>query len=120
MTNTNRNIAEATQAAREAAARVTNSTADAVEDLSDDAEDAAERATAVVGDLVDDVKAKAADAGEAISEQAREAYSEAKNAADDGIAYVQAKYRDNPGLVIGVAVAAFVVVVAVARAIFRR
>ena len=120
MTNTNRDVADVTQAAREAAARVTDATADAVDDLSDDAEDAAERATAVVSDLVDDVRAKAADAGETISEQAREVYSDAKDAADDGIAYVRAKYRENPGLVIGVAIAAAVVVGMLVRATFRR
>ena len=113
MTNTNRDIAEATKAAREAAARATNSTAETVEEFSDDVEDAAERATDVVGDLVDDVRAKATDAAESISEQAREAYTEAKDAADDGIAYVQAKYRENPVLVIGVAIAAFVAVTAI-------
>ena len=40
--------------------------------------------------------------------------------ADDGVSYVQARYRENPVLVIGVAIGALIAVGVIVRSIFRR
>ncbi|MDQ2661768.1 MAG: hypothetical protein M3Y52_07835 [Actinomycetota bacterium] len=55
-----------------------------------------------------------------ISAQAKDALSNAREAADGGVAYVKAKYRENPVLVIAVGAAALVGVTTVLKAIFRR
>jgi hypothetical protein len=55
-----------------------------------------------------------------MSVQAKEAVANARGAADDGVTYVKAKYRENPALVIAVGAAALVGVSAILKAIFGR
>lgn len=137
MTDTDRNIADATTAGS-AADHTANLAAGTAEDLAggvrDTTRDAAEAADAAkeqvagaVNDVIDSAKAKAADvaekaadAAETVTAQAKDAYANARSAADEGVGYVKARYRENPGLVIGVAVAALVAVGIIVRAISRR
>jgi len=58
--------------------------------------------------------------GDQISAQAKDALSNAREAADGGVAYVKAKYRENPVLVVAVGAAALIAVTTVLKAIFRR
>jgi hypothetical protein len=59
-------------------------------------------------------------ANDQISAQAKDALSNAREVADGGVAYVKAKYRENPVLVIAVGAAALIAVTTVLKAIFRR
>ena len=93
---------------------------DAIDSARATAADAAETIAAKAKDAADTVSAQAKDAADAAAAQAKEALANAKSAADDGVSYVQARYRENPVLVIGVAVAALVAVGVVVRSIFRR
>ena len=67
-----------------------------------------------------EVRDAASDAYEAFSAQAKDVYSSAQEAADSGVSYVKAKYRENPVLVIAVGAAALIGVSAVLKSIFRR
>ena len=55
-----------------------------------------------------------------VSAQAKEAYANAKDAADEGVTYVQARYRENRVSLIGVAIGALIAVGVIVRSIFRR
>ena len=72
-----------------------------------------------VGDVIDDVKAAASDAADAVTAQAKEAYANARSAADEGVTYVKARYRENPAVVIGVGIAIAAAVVLILRRLFR-
>lgn len=97
--------------------------ADRAEDLAAGTRDAAAGASEAVGDARDaaaDLHDAASEGLDAFSTQAKEAMAKAKEAADEGTAYVKAKYQENPGLVIAVGAAAVVGVAAVLKALFRR
>ncbi|HEY1105355.1 hypothetical protein MUN74_11025 [Agromyces endophyticus] len=91
-------------------------TGERVDDLTDQVEDAAD----AVGDVLRDVRETATDAIDAITTQAGVAASEAREVLDDGVAYVKARYRENPGVVIAVGAAVVVGVVLVVKALTRR
>lgn len=90
--------------------------ADRIGDLAEGTRDAAADARDAVGDARD----AASETFDAFSTQAKDAMSKAREAADEGTAYVKAKYQENPGLVIAVGAAAVVGVAAVLKALFRR
>ncbi len=97
--------------------------ADRAEDLAAGARDVAAGAGDAVADARDaasEARDAASETFDAVSTQAREAMAKAKEAADEGTAYVKAKYQENPGLVIAVGAAAVVGVAAVLKALFRR
>ena len=84
--------------------------------LADEAD--GDRPEAMAG--MDDMRATANETIDQISAQAKDALSNAKEAADGGVAYVKAKYRENPVLVIAVGAAALIGVTTVLKAVFRR
>jgi hypothetical protein len=142
MTDTDRNMQDAKNAAQDAAKRVGDTAGDAAEDAArtvgagadrigdttrDTAADTAQtlrtgagRIGDTAGDAMRDLRGPANETVDAITAQAQAAMSGAKEAADDGVAYVKERYRENPGLVIAVGVAVVVGVGLVIKAITRR
>lgn len=131
MTDTDRNIDEATtaatQAARGAADRVGDTATGAAARLSGAAMGAADKISDTANGAADafsaaahDKKAELADTIDTISHQAAAAVSSAKEGVDEGVAYVKERYRENPGLVIAIGAAALIGVVTVVKAITRR
>lgn len=131
MTDTDRNIDEATTAATEAAQgaadRVGETATEAAARLSDAAmgaagkiSDTASGAADAFSETAHGAKAELADTIDAISHRATAAVSSAKEGLNEGVAYVKARYRENPGLVIAIGAAALIGVVTVVKAITRR
>ncbi|MFD4421209.1 hypothetical protein ACFWN7_06865 [Agromyces sp. NPDC058484] len=131
MTSTNGYTADPTDAARESAGRAAGATGDAAEDVRTAttgaaenvrtaATNAAEDVRNAASDVAEDVRTAASDAAEAFTAQAKETFANAKEAADDGVSFVKAKYRENPALVIAVGAAALIGVTAILKGMFRR
>jgi ElaB/YqjD/DUF883 family membrane-anchored ribosome-binding protein len=142
MTDTDRNMQDAKNAAQDAAKRVGDTAQDTAADtartmgagadrIGDAARDtAADTAQTLrtgagrIGDTADDairdLRGPANETVDAITAQAQAAMSGAKETVDEGVAYVKARYRENPGVVIAVGAAAAVALGLVVRAISRR
>ena len=140
MTDTDRNMQDAKNAAQDAAKRVGDTARDTADEaartmgagadrIGDAARDtAADTAQTLrtgadrIGDTADDAirDIRSNETVDAITAQAQAAMSGAKETVDEGVAYVKARYRENPGLVIAVGAAAAVALGLVVRAISRR
>ena len=101
--------ADATRAVKTGADRLGDATARAAGQASD-----------TVGDVLNDARDTAADTVDAVAAQASAAVAGAREVADDGVAYVKARYRENPALVIAVGAAAIVAVGLLVKAVTRR
>lgn len=131
MTDPDRNISDPMQTAQDAANRASSTAKDTAENLSDIAagtagetaetlSGGAAAARDEVADAVNEVRAAATEAMDAMAAQAKEAFANAKGAADEGVTFVKAKYRENPALVIAVGAAALVGVSAILKGMFGR
>ena len=110
-------IADAASSGAADATRAVKTGADRVGDATSRA---AGQTTAAVGDVLHDVRDSATDVADTVAAQATAAVANAREVADEGVAYVKARYRENPGLVIAVGAAAIVAVGLLVKAVTRR
>lgn len=124
MSDTGRDFDETARRAAERAAKGASELADEAGERLDDLGDRVGRAAGAVGDAVGDAvrdaRASATGSIDAMSAQASAAASEARGVLEDGVAYVKARYRENPVAVIAIGAAAILGVCLVIKAIMRR